>query len=149
MKLKQYDTGFLVALAGVVLTLLWIGVFKFTPTEAAAIRPLVDSHPLMNWLYGIFSEQGVSNLIGIAEIIIAGGLIAGLWRPKVGYWSSIAALVTFATTLSFLLTLSGVWKVVDGVPITEFFILKDIVFLGVTWHYFNLMRAQLVELSSQ
>ncbi|MGL6176462.1 MAG: DUF417 family protein, partial [Vibrionaceae bacterium] len=60
-----------------------------------------------------------------------------------------AALVTFATTLSFLLTLSGVWKVVDGVPITEFFILKDIVFLGVTWHYFNLMRAQLVELSSQ
>lgn len=38
--MQQHDKGFLVALAGVVLTLLWIGVFKFTPTEAAAIKPL-------------------------------------------------------------------------------------------------------------
>lgn len=50
--MQQHDKGFLVALAGVVLTLLWIGVFKFTPTEAAAIKPLVASHPLMSWLYG-------------------------------------------------------------------------------------------------
>ncbi|MGL5290724.1 MAG: DUF417 family protein [Vibrionaceae bacterium] len=148
MRLKQYDTGFLVALAGVVLTLLWIGVFKFTPTEAAAIRPLVDSHPLMNWLYSILSQQGVSNLIGIVEIIIAIGLIVGLWQAKVGYWSSIAALVTFAATLSFLVTLSGAWKMVDGVLVTEFFLLKDIVFFGVTWHYFDQMRAQLIESAS-
>ncbi|WP_421223475.1 DUF417 family protein [Aeromonas enteropelogenes] len=141
--MQQHDKGFLIALAGVVLTLLWIGVFKFTPTEAAAIKPLVASHPLMSWLYGPLSAQGVSNLIGLAEIVIAIGLIVGLWQPRIGYWSSMGAIVTFLVTLSFLLTLTGVWKVVDGVPVTEFFIFKDLVFLGVVLHYQHRIRASL------
>lgn len=141
--MQQHDKGFLIALAGVVLTLLWIGVFKFTPTEAAAIKPLVASHPLMSWLYGPLSEQGVSNLIGLAEIVIAVGLIVGLWQPRIGYWSSMGAIVTFLVTLSFLLTLTGVWKVVDGMPVTEFFIFKDLVFLGVVLHYQHRIRASL------
>nr|WP_240040081.1 hypothetical protein [Aeromonas hydrophila] len=41
------------------------------------------------------------------------------------------------------MTLPGVWKLVDGVPVTEFFILKDIVFLGVSWYYLNQCRALL------
>ena len=142
--MQRYDKGFLVALGGVVLILLWIGVFKFTPTEAAAIRPLVENHPLMSWLYSLLSEQGVSNLIGLVEIVTAIGLVAGLWRPHLGYWSSWGAIVTFVATLSFLLTTPGVWKLVDGVPTTEFFILTDLVLLGVAWHYLNLCRAQLV-----
>jgi len=113
--MKQYDKGFLLALGGVVLTLLWIGIFKFTPTEAAAIRPLVASHPLMS--------------------------------PRVGYWASLSALITFVMTLSFLLTLPSVWKLVDGVPVTEFFILKDLVFLGVVWSYLNQNKAQLIRAS--
>ncbi|WP_139412136.1 DUF417 family protein [Aeromonas veronii] len=141
--MQQHDKGFLVALAGVVLTLLWIGVFKFTPTEAAAIKPLVASHPLMSWLYGPLSEQSVSNLIGVVEIVIAIGLVVGLWQPRIGYWSSMGAIVTFLATLSFLLTLTGVWKVVDGVPVTEFFLFKDLVFLGVILHYQHRLRASL------
>ena len=74
----QQERGYLVGLAGVVLTLLWIGVFKFTPTEAEAIRPLVESHPLMNWMFSILSVQGVSNLIGITEIIVAIGMVLSL-----------------------------------------------------------------------
>ncbi|MFM4838271.1 DUF417 family protein [Aeromonas veronii] len=141
--MQQHDKGFLVALAGVVLTLLWIGVFKFTPTEAAAIKPLVASHPLMSWLYGPLSEQSVSNLIGVVEIVIAIGLVVGLWQPRIGYWCSMWAIVTFLATLSFLLTLTGVWKVVDGVPVTEFFLFKDLVFLGVVLHYQHRIRASL------
>lgn len=129
----KHEKGYLIALSGAVLTLLWIGVFKFTPTEAEAIRPLVESHPLMNWLFAILSVQGVSNLIGIVEIIVAVGMVIGVWKPRIGYWSGLAATAIFLTTLSFLLTLSGVWKVVDGVPITEFFIFKDLVFLGIAW----------------
>lgn len=141
--MQQHDKGFLVALAGVVLTLLWIGVFKFTPTEAAAIKPLVASHPLMSWLYGPLSEQSVSNLIGVVEIVIAIGLVVGLWQPRIGYWFSMGAIVTFLATLSFLLTLTGAWKVVDGVPVTEFFLFKDLVFLGVVLHYQHRIRASL------
>ncbi|WP_206212096.1 DUF417 family protein [Vibrio sp. HDW18] len=141
--LQRYDIGFILALAGVVLTLLWIGIFKFTPTEAAAIRPWVASHPLMNWLYSFLSEQGVSNLIGLVEIVIAAGLIAGLWQPRLAYWSSWGAIITFIATLSFLFTVPGIWKWADGVPITNFFLVKDLVFLGVVWHYCNLSREQL------
>jgi len=50
--------------------LLWIGIYKFTPTEAKLIEPLVKNHFLMGWLYQVFSIQTVSNLVGSAEIIV-------------------------------------------------------------------------------
>ncbi|MGL4600049.1 MAG: DUF417 family protein [Plesiomonas sp.] len=139
-KISLYNKGYLVALLGVVLTLLWIGIFKFTPTEAQAIKPLVASHPLMSWMYHQISEQAVSNLIGTLEIITAVGLVIGLWKPVIGYWSGWAATITFLITLSFLFTLPGAWKVVDGVPTTEFFLFKDLVFLGVAIQTITLHR---------
>jgi Protein of unknown function, DUF417 len=56
---------------GLVLTLLLIGALKFTAGEAQGIQPLVANSPLMFWLYRIFSLQGVSNLIGVIEIVVA------------------------------------------------------------------------------
>ncbi|VVE60734.1 hypothetical protein PCA31118_00334 [Pandoraea captiosa] len=47
------------------------GLYKFTAQEAAAIFPLVSSHPLLGWLYLIFSPQAVSNLVGILELAAA------------------------------------------------------------------------------
>lgn len=44
---RNFLTGYYISLYGVALVLLWIGIFKFTPTEAAAIKPLVENHPLM------------------------------------------------------------------------------------------------------
>ncbi|MGF1904718.1 DUF417 family protein [Aliivibrio logei] len=123
--------GYKLGVFGVVLTLLWIGIFKFTPTEAAAIEPLVANHPLIGWIYNFLSVQMVSNIIGLTEIIIAIGLIAGFFNPKIGYLSGLLALFTFITTLSFMITTPNTWKVVDGVLITNFFLLKDIVFVAV------------------
>ncbi len=37
--------GYKLGVFGVVLVLLWIGIFKFTPTEAAAIEPLIKKPP--------------------------------------------------------------------------------------------------------
>ncbi|MDD9194721.1 DUF417 family protein [Aliivibrio sp. S3MY1] len=128
----ETSLGYKIGVFGVVLTLLWIGIFKFTPTEAAAIEPLVANHPLMGWIYGFMSVQMVSNIIGLTEIVIAIGLIAGFVKPKVGYYSGILALLTFIATLSFLATTPNTWKVVDGVLTTSFFLLKDIVFISVS-----------------
>lgn len=129
---QETTIGYKIGVFGVVLTLLWIGIFKFTPTEAAAIEPLVANHPLMGWIYGLMSVQMVSNLIGLTEIVIAIGLIVGFAKPKVGYYSGILALLTFIATLSFLVTTPNTWKVVDGVITTNFFLLKDIVFISVS-----------------
>src|SRR5262245_26866037 len=58
-----------------VLILLWIGTMKLTAVEAQAIRPFVENSPLFAWTYPVFGIQGLSNLLGVTEILV-GLLIA-------------------------------------------------------------------------
>lgn len=122
--------GYYISLFGAALILLWIGIFKFTPTEAAAIKPLVENHFLTFFVYKIISVQAVSNLIGTIEIIIALLLIFSAKFAVLKKYAGIGMIVTFLVTLSYLFTTPGIWKIVDGVPVTDFFILKDLMLLG-------------------
>ncbi len=126
---RIFSLGYSFSLYSIALILLWIGIFKFTPTEATAIQPLVSSHPLMAWFYYFFDVQTVSNLIGVIEILTAIAIILSPFRQLFRYAASAGILIIFTITLSFLFT-SGSWKIVDSVPITDFFILKDLVCLG-------------------
>ncbi|GAK17336.1 membrane protein [Vibrio sp. JCM 19053] len=85
----------------------------------------------MSWLYDVMSVQAVSNIIGATEIIVAIGLIVGLKNTRVAYFSGIAAAIIFLATLSFLITTPNTWKVSDGVLVTNFFLVKDILFLAI------------------
>ncbi|NIF06768.1 DUF417 family protein [Chryseobacterium sp. Tr-659] len=134
---STYRTGYYISLFGAALILLWIGIFKFTPTEAAAIKPLVENHFLTSFVYKIMSVQAVSNLIGAIEIIIALLLIFSAKFAVLKKYAGIGMIITFLVTLSYLFTTPGIWKVVDGVPVTDFFILKDLMLLG-----FGLMIVQ-------
>lgn len=124
--------AYFISVLGVSSTLLWIGIFKFTPTEAAEIRPLVENHPAIGWLYRILSEQMVSNLIGMTEILVGLGLLLSLFYKKVGLYAGLASGIIFTTTLSFLFTTPEIWTTIDGIPTTDFFIYKDICFLGIS-----------------
>ena len=130
-KMKTTNFGYVFGVLGVSLLLLWLGVYKFTPTEAKLIEPLIVNHPLLSWVYQLFSVQTVSNLIGSVEIIVGLGLLVGFKNAKVGLVSGLAAVGIFVVTLSFILTTPDTWKVSDGVLITSFFLLKDWVFLAV------------------
>lgn len=134
---STYTIGYYLSLFGAALILLWIGIFKFTPTEAAAIKPLVENHFLTFFVYKVMSVQTVSNLIGAIEIIIALLLVFSAKFALLKKYAGIGMIVTFLVTLSYLFTTPGVWRVVDGVPVTEFFILKDLMLLG-----FGLMIVQ-------
>lgn len=126
---RLFKVGYFTTIFGVALILLWIGIFKFTLTEAKAIEPLVQSHFLMSWLYGVFSIQWVSNIIGVIEIITALCLILVPFCQKIKKVTSFLVFLTFVTTLSFLITTTKIsW--IEGVPVTDFFILKDIIPLG-------------------
>ncbi|MCI0751029.1 MAG: YkgB family protein [Flammeovirgaceae bacterium] len=131
-KVNFNNLGYIISVSGVIVVLLWIGIFKFTPTEAKAIEPLVKNSFLMSWLYRITSVQGVSNLIGTIEIITAIALSLHFFWKKAGLIGGFLAAGTFLITLSFLATTPGVFSAVDGVPVTEFFILKDIMALGIS-----------------
>ncbi|MBB4801723.1 DUF417 family protein [Flavobacterium aquidurense] len=128
---KQQNAGMIVMILGTALVLLWIGIFKFTPTEAKGIKPLMENQPLLSWMYSVLSVQGVSNFIGLVEIATAVLLIVGLKINKLLKYAGALLILTFVITISFLFTTPGVWKSVDGVPVTDFFILKDLIPLGL------------------
>jgi reactive chlorine resistance protein C len=131
MENKISKTGFYLALYGTVIVLVWIGIFKFTPTEAKAIKPLVENSPLMSWLYLIGNEQQVSNFIGIFEIITAALLATFPFSKKLSLVGGVLNTVIFLSTLSFMFTTPNSFNVIDGILLPDAFILKDLAFLGV------------------
>ena len=113
--------------------LLYFGLFKFTPTEARAIQPLVEHSPFTSWIYSVLDVDMVSRLIGVAELTIAGLILARPWSRALSAAGSIAAAGMFLITLSFLLTTPGMWQPVDGFPAPSAgaaFLLKDVFLLG-------------------
>ena len=129
---RTVDWGQLIARFGIAIVLGWIGLFKFTPTEANAILPFLQNSPLMSWLLTIFGQQGASNLIGTIEVITAILLIAGTWWPKPLLYGGALGTLTFLTTLSFLFTTPGMITLHDGFWVANDFLLKDVTLLGVS-----------------
>lgn len=118
---------------GLVLVLGWIGAMKFTAYEAEGIKTLVETSPLMNWLYKVLSLQGTSNLIGIAELITAALIAIRPLAPRLSAIGSVLAVFTFLTTLTFLFSLPGWEQSLGGFPALSGsggFLLKDAVLLG-------------------
>lgn len=121
---------------GLALVVAWVGMMKFTAYEAEAISGLVSNSPLMSWMYSVLSTQGVSNLIGIAEVAIAGLLVVGGRFPKALLAGSAGAVAMFGTTLTFMVSTPGVFEAsLGGFPAVSVmpgqFLLKDVAFLAV------------------
>lgn len=120
---------------GLVLVLGWIGAMKFTGYEAAGIQPLVESSPLMSWMYKFLSLQATSNVIGVAEITAALLIAIKPVSAKLSAIGSVLAIFTFLATLSFLFSLPGWEKSLGGFPALSGsggFLLKDVVLLGAS-----------------
>ena len=118
---------------GLVLVLGWIGAMKFTAYEAEGIKSLVETSPLMSWMYRVFSVQATSNVIGVAELIAAALIAIRPLSSKLSAIGSVLAVLTFLTTLTFLFSLPGWEKSLGGFPALSGsggFLLKDIVLLG-------------------
>jgi uncharacterized membrane protein YkgB len=127
--------GTAIARYGVALVLLAIGVLKFTPAEAEAIRPLVFTSPLLSWMYSVWSVQAASRVIGVIELIAALGIALRPISARAALLGSVIAVGTFLTTLSFLATAPGMWDATYGFPLLGgggAFVVKDVVLLGAS-----------------
>ena len=126
--------GRAVALAGVVLPLLLIGILKFTQVEIDALKPLITGTPWLAWLYPVFGEAGASYLLGIVEILAALLLAVSPWSARAGITGGALGVVTFFTTSSLLIALP-VWEAASGgfpwLNGLGSFLLKDIALLGI------------------
>lgn len=124
-----------VARWGLILCLLFIGLAKFTPEEAQAIQPLIAHSPLMAWMYSVWSLQGVSNVIGTIELILAVMLVAGFWSARASLLAGAGCAITFVLTVSFMLSTPGAIVFAHGFPAlggTGQFLIKDVVLLGAS-----------------
>lgn len=118
---------------GLVLVLGWIGAMKFTAYEAEGIKTLVETSPLMSWMYKALSLQATSNVIGVAELTAAVLIAIRALSAKLSAIGSVLAVFTFLTTLTFLFSLPGWEKSLGGFPALSGsggFLLKDVVLLG-------------------
>ena len=112
----------------------WIGLMKFTPVEAEAIRPLAAHCPMMAWAAAL-GVRPFSNLVGAAEVTIAALIALRPVAARASALGSALAVGMFATTLSFLLTTPGVWEAsLGGFPAISVlpgqFRLPDVVLVG-------------------
>jgi len=112
---------------GLVFFLLLYGSFKFFAFEAEAIQPLVSNSPFLAWLYPLFGLRGTSALIGVIEVVTALAIASRHWFPRISGYGSLAASLTFLTTLSFLVTTPG--AISPASPLNGF-LLKDLLLLG-------------------
>jgi uncharacterized membrane protein YkgB len=94
---------------GLVAILLYLGTFKFTAEEAKAIEPLVANSPLFSWLHAVLGTQGISNAIGVAEIVIAALIAARRLSPEASAMGSILSVGMFLSTLGFLISTPDLW----------------------------------------
>ena len=116
----------------VALVLVWIGGMKFLELEAKAIVPLVETSPLMSWLYSLFTVQEASNLIGIYDIFFAMLLGLGLWlqRPLIILVAVAGCLGVFVMTQTFLFSASGAFSETSLLAGLGQFVIKDLWFIA-------------------
>ena len=132
-KLAVQKLGEFLIRYGLVLVLGWIGTMKFTAYEAAGIKSLIETSPLMSWMYKVLSLQATSNVIGVTEISAAVLIAIRPVSAKLSAVGSVLAVLTFLATLSFLFSLPGWEKSLGGFPALSGsggFLLKDVVLLG-------------------
>lgn len=112
---------------GLVFLLLFFGRLKFQEFGTEGVRPLVENHPLMSWMYPVFGVRGTPAVIGLMEV--ASGVLIAMrrWWPTLSAVGSLIAVATFVVTMSFLFTTPGALSVES--PIRGF-LMKDLVLLG-------------------
>ncbi len=121
---------------GLALVLIWIGFMKFTAYEAMGITPFVSHSPLMAWMLNFMSIRTLSAGLGVIEVTTGLLIASRQFSARAARIGGALAVITFLTTLSFLLSTPGVWAApLGGFPALSGdvgqFLAKDVVLLGV------------------
>jgi reactive chlorine resistance protein C len=121
---------------GVAVVIAWIGLLKFTGSEAMRIQQYISHSPFMSWLNGILSMRALADVIGTIEILAAVLIVLHVVSPRLGVVGGALGTLLFISTLSFLFTTPGIGDTAAGgfpalSPVGQFLI-KDIVLLGAS-----------------
>jgi uncharacterized membrane protein YkgB len=128
---------FLIMSVGMIVMLLWAGLYKMTAPGAEGIVPLVSNSPLTYWQFKLFGTYIGSDLIGLTEITAAVLFIAGYLKPRAGIVGGLISSVMFFTTSSMIITTPGATISIHGIRYMSFlglFLFKDVISFGVSFY---------------
>jgi reactive chlorine resistance protein C len=124
-----------IAVLGLAFVFIAIGLMKFTAYEAEAISGLVESSPLLAWLYSLFTLGQLAALMGSVEIGAAILLLLRPWSARAGAIGAAIIASTLVVTLTFLFTAPGWEPSLGGFPFLSVlpgqFLIKDLPLLGI------------------
>ena len=127
------SAGLLIARAGLVTSLVWIGALKFTDYEVENADVLVTASPLTSHLLKRLGARKLGWLVGVTQISLGSLIAARSVAPRASAAGSLGAAGLFLGTLSFLVTTPESWQEGRGIPQLSMLgeaLLKDIVFVG-------------------
>ena len=101
---------------GLVLIFIWFGILKFTAYEAEGIAPFAMNSPFLSWAYKLLGQQGFAMALGLIELAVGILIALRAFSPKLSAAGSIGSIITFAITLTLLLSTPGVWQEGYGFP---------------------------------
>jgi uncharacterized membrane protein YkgB len=114
----------------VILVLLWIGGMKFTMFEAKGIEGLVNSSPLMSWMYNFWDIQTTSNLIGIYDIIALTVVILAMFKHQLLIPAVLMSGAVFVVTQTFFLSWPAALSSETLLSTGGHFLIKDLWFIA-------------------
>jgi reactive chlorine resistance protein C len=119
---------------GLVTTLVWVGVLKFTDYEVQNAEVLVTASPLTSRLRKKLGAQKLAWLVGVTQITLGSLIAAKPVAPRASAVGSFGAAGMMLSTLSFLVTTPEAWREgPGGIPQLSVLgeaLLKDTVLLG-------------------
>lgn len=125
--------GFGLMLLGLILVLGWIGAMKFTLPEPEGIDDLLKTSIFFAWMTDFLDVREMSKMIGVIELVAAAALTGWWFSGALFRFAIVLCLVTFVSTLSFLITLPGWESDLGGFPALSqagHFLLKDLALLA-------------------
>lgn len=128
---------FLVTSIGMIVMLVWAGLFKMTAIGAEGITPLVTHSPLISWHFRVFGPYVGSDIIGITEITAALLYIVGYIRAEAGIVGGIITTGMFFITSTMVITTPGAIISYHGMrymSLVGLFLFKDVISLGVSFY---------------
>ncbi len=133
---RTATAGRMIMRAALGVIFLWFGAMKFTSYEATGIAPFVANSPIMSPLHPLLGIQGAADVLGVLEVATGALLLAGFVKPLLSGIGAAMGVLTFAITLTFMLSTPGVAEpLAGGFPalsaVPGQFLLKDLALLGI------------------
>jgi uncharacterized membrane protein YkgB len=133
--IESHNLPFFVTSVGMIVMLLWAGLFKMTSIGAEGIIPLVDHSPLISWHFRLFGPYIGSDMIGLTEITAALLFIVGYFKAQAGIAGGLITTLMFFITSTMVATTPGAIITFHGMRYMSFmglFLFKDVIAFGAS-----------------